>query len=1304
MGKGMRYAFPLRALALAALVAVPSGLQAAPASFNYGGHLNFNGNPVTGAAELQFRLFSAPTGGILVNPNPPVVPTTLNNGDFNASVDLSALGGLASIQDDSHSIQDNWLEVSVRRPGEQNFTPLSPRQQFSPIPGALYAEETAHAGLADRVAAAGIGHAQLAPGAVQADSLLSGTVVRSLNGMTDDVHLQGGNGVTLQSANGTITISATGGGTGDGWSLTGNAGTTDGQFLGTTDFHPLILKAGGIDGLRLEQSGTDPGYGVNLLVNKDGGNTIAQGVLASSVLGGRQNVMAGIESAVIGGGENNVITNADLNFYHYDRGLAAVIPGGINNFASGNYSFAAGSQAEAIHQGAFVWGDTSFDGNGGHYPDTGPFPSIRENEFAVRARGGVRFVTGGTGLMLDGPITGKGVSLPAGSVTPPQLAAPNAAPGRFLTLDADGAFVWSDAPAGGSGNGWLLGGNAGTTGDQFLGTTDQRPLILKVGGLQAVRFEIGQSSDNGNNPPNIVGGLANNSAGAGTYGSFIGTGSYLTNGSYFSFIGAGSSLEIGTNSQYSVLVGGFDNFLGDNSSGALIGGGENNRIADSVGAVLTGGIENLITNSPGSSIGGGEANRILPTDAGNPTSVAVIAGGGQNQIIGSSYAAIGGGANNVIGLGGGIGTIAGGQQNKIVNGGWRTIGGGINNQVNVSAGGGTIGGGANNSIGLGSGFYNAGYATVPGGYGNTAAGEFSFAAGLYAQATNTGAFVWSDGMANQFDQFFSITENEFAVRARGGIRFDTGGKGLVVDGIVFNPGGNGFALGNGAVTAAKLSAPNPQPGQFLSVDGNGSLLWAPAPGGGGGPAWLLGGNGGTIDGQFLGTTDNRPLELRAGNQPGLRLAAAANASGETGVNVVGGYGGNSVATGATGATIGGGGKQDADGTAHPNRILGSYATVAGGFDNFGGDVGTVVGGGSRNRTTDTYATVAGGLQNSALGNSSTVGGGFNNQAGSANGLFATTGGGANNIASGEFATVPGGSLNQATGLSTFAAGHRALATNDGAFVWADSTEADFGSLLANEFAVRARNGVRFDTGGSGLTLDGTSIGGLLGGLVVANQNTDQQVVHAGITGTDNGPTGNGVIGSSAHGTGVSATSGDGYALHAYSDTGTGLFSVSAGAGGSAIQAQVVSGGTLIQGYRYDPNFGVVHIFDVASDGTVTGKAFNTTSDRHAKEGFAAINPREVLDKVAALPISQWQFKGDDKVSHLGPMAQDFHAAFGLGQDDKHIATVDEEGVALAAIQGLHQVMQEKDAEIHDLKQSVAGLKAMVEQLAQRQNK
>jgi hypothetical protein len=67
----------------------------------------------------------------------------------------------------------------------------------------------------------------------------------------------------------------------------------------------------------------------------------------------------------------------------------------------------------------------------------------------------------------------------------------------------------------------------------------------------------------------------------------------------------------------------------------------------------------------------------------------------------------------------------------------------------------------------------------------------------------------------------------------------------------------------------------------------------------------------------------------------------------------------------------------------------------------------------------------------------------------------------------------------------------------------------------------------------------------------------------------------------------------------------------------------------------------------------------------------------VLAKVAALPITQWSFKEFPGARHLGPMAQDCHAAFGVGLDDKHIATVDADGVALAAIQGLNEKVEDR---------------------------
>ena len=98
---------------------------------------------------------------------------------------------------------------------------------------------------------------------------------------------------------------------------------------------------------------------------------------------------------------------------------------------------------------------------------------------------------------------------------------------------------------------------------------------------------------------------------------------------------------------------------------------------------------------------------------------------------------------------------------------------------------------------------------------------------------------------------------------------------------------------------------------------------------------------------------------------------------------------------------------------------------------------------------------------------------------------------------------------------------------------------------------------------------------------------------------------------------------------------------------------------------------------------ITCVAVNLTSDRNAKEQFKPVNARDVLDKVARLPISEWQYKTQADARHIGPMAQDLREAFALGHDERHIASVDADGVALAAIQGLNEKLEaevkEKDA-------------------------
>jgi hypothetical protein len=73
---------------------------------------------------------------------------------------------------------------------------------------------------------------------------------------------------------------------------------------------------------------------------------------------------------------------------------------------------------------------------------------------------------------------------------------------------------------------------------------------------------------------------------------------------------------------------------------------------------------------------------------------------------------------------------------------------------------------------------------------------------------------------------------------------------------------------------------------------------------------------------------------------------------------------------------------------------------------------------------------------------------------------------------------------------------------------------------------------------------------------------------------------------------------------------------------------------------------------------------------------------EVLEKLAALPISTWNYKTDaPSVRHLGPMAQDFAAAFGLGDDDRKINMVDANGVVMVAIQALYRRLRDLEAQV-----------------------
>src|SRR2546429_6104173 len=117
-------------------------------------------------------------------------------------------------------------------------------------------------------------------------------------------------------------------------------------------------------------------------------------------------------------------------------------------------------------------------------------------------------------------------------------------------------------------------------------------------------------------------------------------------------------------------------------------------------------------------------------------------------------------------------------------------------------------------------------------------------------------------------------------------------------------------------------------------------------------------------------------------------------------------------------------------------------------------------------------------------------------------------------------------------------------------------------------------------------------------------------------------------------------------------------------------------------------------------------SWSFTSDRNTKENLTPVDSERVLEKLARLPLSEWSYIGYAQ-RHIGPMAQDFHAAFPLNESDTSLNDADLHGVALAAIQGLNQKLQEqaetlkaKDAAIHSLESRLADLEKLVERLAQ----
>jgi hypothetical protein len=288
------------------------------------------------------------------------------------------------------------------------------------------------------------------------------------------------------------------------------------------------------------------------------------------------------------------------------------------------------------------------------------------------------------------------------------------------------------------------------------------------------------------------------------------------------------------------------------------------------------------------------------------------------------------------------------------------------------------------------------------------------------------------------------------------------------------------------------------------------------------------------------------------------------------------------------------------------------------------------------------------------------------------------GGGHFNKASGTAATVPGGWNNEAKGNYSFAAGFGAWATHDGAFVWRDSQVGSVTqSSAADQFLIRAR-------GGTGI-IDSTPSGALPARLTVLTgdgYSFPQFQIHQ---------TNSGDYGRLRFGTDGTTNIWD---LAAYN--GAGARALNIWAGSSA------GGGSDILSLKPDDATNLL----VMSNGArlTTGGAWTNSSDRGVKRDFTPVDGRQLLERLAEIPIQSWSYKSEHpEVRHIGPTAQDFRAAFGMGDSDKSIATVDADGVALAAIQALHASSTEKDRRIAQLTDEVEDLRARLERLERAGN-
>ena len=357
---------------------------------------------------------------------------------------------------------------------------------------------------------------------------------------------------------------------------------------------------------------------------------------------------------------------------------------------------------------------------------------------------------------------------------------------------------------------------------------EDRPLEIRVQNTRVLRLQKGDSNlgwsvvggSAGNNvaegvPGAVVGGGRGNQVETGAFYSSVlgGDGNTIGPNAYVSTIGGGARQLIGPNSVYAGIFAGYNNMVSSNSrfAGILLGNNGKVRENSDFAAVLSGGDNTIGPGAGYAVIAAGSGCRI---EAGGGSA---FIGGGQANVIRSNSAssAILSGAYNSVEPGAQRSILAGGSQNQIGPASYNAfLGGGDFNKIEFNAHHASMLGGQNNLVRS-----NAAWATVLGGANNVAGAPFSLAGGQQAKAEHSGSIVFADA---SYADFPSTRANEFAVRAGGGARFETGGAGLTLDGkkITGEPDGVRSAVLRATTTGATPTE--------LFVDGVGGRLKLPA--------------------------------------------------------------------------------------------------------------------------------------------------------------------------------------------------------------------------------------------------------------------------------------------------------------------------------------------------------------------------------------------------------------------------------------------------------------------------------------------